>query len=708
MWLLSSDRAELHYYVAPEEVPDGYAILSHVWDMREHTFQDIQALRARCEGADTNPRDLLDPSDKIRRCCEVAQRHGYRWVWIDTCCIDKTSSAELSEAINSMFRWYALAKICYAYLKDVSSPPVANQTRRSGSMGASIWLKRGWTLQELLAPAFVVFVSADWGVLGTKADFAEPLEELTGIPFQVLTLQRPISDFSVAQRMSWAANRATTRVEDRAYCLMGIFGVTMPPLYGEGDMAFQRLQEEIMRNYDDSTLFAWSTKPFAIWPMQLRQIDEDALTEVGLRCRPQGHERSYSYLCAPNPSMEFYNITMSFTAYRATSELADTSLRPTFTLTPYAARAHIPVVEIDELHCSLILMPWVHQDTGWNVGLLFTPCATTSEAARPLQCICLDRMAYWAIEDGQLACLGRTRPASIRWTHVDLLHRLPIGARVDPRSSLHHPPLTLDTSLRAPFRFNALDKWRFVHYGWLYMSSPSTSALQRDSPAVPQWDGTPPALVAFSDGQGVQFTLRFGRCDYEPASEATDSSDGQTRGPASGQGALWADMQVAESEDEDELVARPHDCSRDHVDRWTLRTKMFSMGDDDGKVSWFMGYWKLRLAFTPCPLNRDTLVVHVVPRRHPEIPSSDTTSYRALYDELYLLQTLLFYWGSERTERTDEDLTRTIEELTHEVEVMKADLPHTMDDERRWLVEQSRMVMEKCRKIVEDIRQSSG
>ncbi|RDX42871.1 HET-domain-containing protein [Lentinus brumalis] len=670
MWLLSTDRAELHYYVSPEEVPDGYAILSHVWGKDEHTFQEIQALRARCEGANPEagtPRDLLDPSDKIRRCCEVAQSHGYRWVWIDTCCIDKTSSAELSEAINSMFRWYALAKICYAYLKDVSDFPVANQTRRSGSMGASIWLKRGWTLQELLAPAFVVFVSADWGVLGTKADFAELLEELTGIPFQVLTLQRPISDFSVAQRMSWAANRNTTRVEDRAYCLMGIFGVTMPPLYGEGDMAFQRLQEEIMKNYDDSTLFAWSTKPFAIWPMQLRKIDEETLADI---------------------------------VYQATShaELADTSLRPTFTLTPYAARAHIPVVDIDEWKCTLILMPWVHEDTGWNVGLLFTPCTRSSDVSRPLHCVSVDRMAYWAIEDGQLTCLGRTRPADIRWIHVDVLHRLPIAARVDPRSSLHHPPLTLDTALRAPFRFNALDKWRFLQYGWLYMSSPSTLD-RRDSPAIPQWDGTPPALVAFSDHQGVQFTIRFGRCEepvHNASGSSTDSGDGRT---APAVGALWTDMQVAASEAE--LATRPHDCARDHVDRWTLRTRMFPAGE-----TWFMGYWQLRVAFTPCPLNRDTLVVHIVPRRHPDTPSSDRTSYRALYDELYLVQTLLFYWGAGDVAEKGDGVAGMIDELTHEVEAMEPDLPYGVDAERCWLVERSRAVLEQCRKMVEDMKGS--
>ncbi|RPD76184.1 HET-domain-containing protein [Lentinus tigrinus ALCF2SS1-7] len=713
MWLLSTDRAELHYYVSPEEVPDGYAILSHVWDKKEHTFQEIKALSTRCEGTDTNPRDLLHPSDKIRRCCEVAASHGYRWVWIDTCCIDKTSSAELSEAINSMFRWYALAKICYAYLADVSSSELTSKTRnlhlhtrRSGSMGSSNWFRRGWTLQELLAPSFVVFLAADWGALGTKADYAELLEEVTAIPFQVLTLQRPIADFSVAQRMSWAANRQTTRVEDGAYCLMGIFGVTMPPLYGEGDMAFQRLQEEIMKHYDDSTLFAWSTKPFAIWTMQLRPVEEDSLA-FGLGCDMQDHD-SHPYLCAPNPSMEFYNIVMSFAAYQGTP-LAETALRPTFTLTPYSARAHIPVIDMADLKCTLILMPWVDTDTNWNVGLLFGPCTSSSDPSRPLHCICVNRLAYWAIEDGQLACLGRKWPPSssrIRWADVDLLHRLPVAARVDPRSTLRRPGLTLDTALRAPFRFSALDVWRYQHYNWLMMSSPST--LWRSDPEHPQWDGSPPALVAFSDNQGVRFTLRFGRCDAvaPPAllPDADADADANTDADArpTQQGALWADVLAGPGGDD--ANTRPHDCATDHIDRWTLRTKVFPYGDSEHKATWFLGYWKFRVAFTPCNLNPDTLVVHVVPRRHPDMPSMDSASYRALYDEVYLVHNLLYYWGVGDIRKAGEDVARTVEELKYDVEAMDPGAPYGGGEERLWLVQQTRVLWEKCCKILDDMK----
>ena len=158
MWLLSTDRAELHAFASPELVKEGYAILSHVWDVREQTFQDLQKLQERCSESGENPRDLV--CDKIRKCCKLADSHGYQWVWIDTCCIDKTSSAELSEVVNSMFRYYC-ASVCYGFLRDVPSV-------RDSDCGAepswrpflrSRWFRRGWTLQELIAPHFFIFVS---------------------------------------------------------------------------------------------------------------------------------------------------------------------------------------------------------------------------------------------------------------------------------------------------------------------------------------------------------------------------------------------------------------------------------------------------------------------------------------------------------------------------------------------------------------------
>ena len=253
MWLLRTDRAELHYFPSPAAVTGGYAILSHAWDDNEQTFQETQALHERCEETDENPRDLA--SEKARQCCILAERHGYRWVWNDTCCIDKTSSTELSEAINSMFVWYSSAEMCFAYLADVDSD--CDLHAEESAFRTARWHSRGWTLQELIASLLVIFVARDWKTIGTKQDLAPLLEEITGVPRQVLTRETHFSAVSISDRMSWASGRSTTRVEDEAYCLMGLFDVNMPTLYGEGREAFYRLQREIMKQSVDTSLFAW-------------------------------------------------------------------------------------------------------------------------------------------------------------------------------------------------------------------------------------------------------------------------------------------------------------------------------------------------------------------------------------------------------------------------------------------------------------------
>ncbi|KAI0692123.1 heterokaryon incompatibility protein-domain-containing protein [Cerioporus squamosus] len=185
----------------------GYAILSHVWDTTEQTVQETQALRTAGDPeAGYNPRDHSSP--KVREACIAAERDGYRWLWDDTCCIDKTSSSELSEAINSMFSYYAFAEVCYAYLADVppGSPMVNTSVPSfpSYALQRSRWFKRGWTLQELIAPAHVIFLSSDWQVMGTKTDNAPVLASLTGIPRAILALEEEIWDMSIAERMSWA------------------------------------------------------------------------------------------------------------------------------------------------------------------------------------------------------------------------------------------------------------------------------------------------------------------------------------------------------------------------------------------------------------------------------------------------------------------------------------------------------------------------
>ena len=169
----------------------------------------------------------------------------------DSCCINKESSAELSEAVNSMYNWYREAKTCYAYLRDTH--------RIDGIAGlkTSVWFGRGWTLQELVAPRRLSFYDQHWQPMGTKRKMADEIAQQTKIDVQILKGETKLREYNVAQKMTWAAGRQTTRIEDQAYCLMGLFDVNMPLLYGEGNKAFIRLQEEIIRKDDDHTIFAW-------------------------------------------------------------------------------------------------------------------------------------------------------------------------------------------------------------------------------------------------------------------------------------------------------------------------------------------------------------------------------------------------------------------------------------------------------------------
>jgi len=216
------------------------------------TFQDINSPSwMEKEGA-----------KKIKLASEQARKEDLEFVWVDTCCIDKASSAELSEAINSMFSWYENASICYAYLEDVfigdSPDSIPNIELKIEN---SKWFTRGWTLQELIAPIKVHFFDKHWVEIGNKSNLLDLLSRVTTIPTDVLTNPSSRRASSAARKMSWAAKRNTTRVEDSAYCLLGIFGVNMPLLYGEGKKAFIRLQEEILKETDDHSLLAWESDP---------------------------------------------------------------------------------------------------------------------------------------------------------------------------------------------------------------------------------------------------------------------------------------------------------------------------------------------------------------------------------------------------------------------------------------------------------------
>jgi hypothetical protein len=222
-----------------DDIPE-YAILSHRWEAEEVTLADL---------TDGTGKKMAGYG-KIQFCGEQARHDGLQYFWVDTCCIDKSNAVELQEAINSMFRWYQNAVKCYVYLSDVSTMERKGTDRFSKytwelAFRESKWFTRGWTLQELIAPSSVEFFSQNWEQLGNKKSLEWYIHEITGIPVRVLQ-GSCLSDIKVPERLLWAEKRETTREEDKAYSLFGIFDIQIPLLYGEGrDKAFKRLQEEI-------------------------------------------------------------------------------------------------------------------------------------------------------------------------------------------------------------------------------------------------------------------------------------------------------------------------------------------------------------------------------------------------------------------------------------------------------------------------------
>jgi hypothetical protein len=250
MRLINVDSMLLEEFVGGGSHVPGYAILSHTWEDGEVTFQDFTNL-------DNNIKIHKKGFAKIKKTCDLAKQDGLKYAWIDTCCIDKSSSAELTEAINSMFQWYRASVVCYTWFADLpNSGATDNQPARS-SLSKCRWFKRGWTLQELIAPKLIKFYDQGWNFCGTKSTLKAIITNITGIESNVLDDSELLANLSVAKRMSWAATRQTTRTEDMAYCLLGIFDVNMPMLYGEGMRAFLRLQEEIVKETNDLSIFAW-------------------------------------------------------------------------------------------------------------------------------------------------------------------------------------------------------------------------------------------------------------------------------------------------------------------------------------------------------------------------------------------------------------------------------------------------------------------
>lgn len=263
MRLLNIDSLEFREFNDPKHIPP-YLIASHRWGADETTYKDVR----KCRNTDA------DGYKKVEKFCEFIRRMNEKtsprqqglldierkceWLWIDTACINKADSAEVSKSINLMFKWYSAAQICYAHLSDVGGT-IENAML---DFYKSEWFKRGWTLQELLAPRIVVFISKEWTVLGHKCPYARcdavckglgpkfnpRIAAITGIPAEVLRNGTLSNRYTVAVKKRWALERQTTEEEDGAYCMLGLFDVHMPLNYGEGGEAWTRLEEAIAKS----------------------------------------------------------------------------------------------------------------------------------------------------------------------------------------------------------------------------------------------------------------------------------------------------------------------------------------------------------------------------------------------------------------------------------------------------------------------------
>ncbi|KAM5538750.1 hypothetical protein V8D89_007472 [Ganoderma adspersum] len=586
MWLLSTDRAELHAFVSPEDVPDGYAILSHVWDQEEQSFQELRALQKECAADGSNTRDKA--SEKIKRCCEVAESHGFRWIWNDTCCIDKTSSAELSEAINSMYRYYSLAKVCFAYLGDVS---------RLYEFDESRWHQRGWTLQELLAPRLVVFLSRDWTVLGTKFKLASTLEQVTGIPAAVLRHEMPPADLSIAVRMGFAARRITTRLEDKAYSLMGLFDVNIPTLYGEGgERAFRRLQEEIMKHSPDTTLFAWGAALAAHKLHTPRKLEHPS------------HADTRSLLFASSPSDFESHQTVRFKAYK----LDETPLLnmdddhwldlaahvPTFSITPYGVLAHVFIINWRGL--IVALLGWLEGEH--RCGLILNPCEHPIDPQHQLFDISVEVSVYVSTTTFRLITFNDTSNTPITsagWRDVYFAHR---------------PPATSNFKLESSF---IPDAWRTIQFLELDLDSPfcfspertrglvltgaRSALLGERSGKVSSWTGAEPLVLSLEHRESRRctcVTIRVGRCTNRANGFST-----RDLGPH------WIAIVLNAK---DAVPGGEHSCSTDHVsipDRCSTTWRGYQMRGTLGE-----SVKLLYVGFEQCSFNSERLIVTLADR----------------------------------------------------------------------------------------------
>ncbi|TBU55254.1 hypothetical protein BD310DRAFT_979744 [Dichomitus squalens] len=343
MRLLDTRTLRFVDFVEPEHVT--YAILSHTWDpYGEQTFQHLCEIQRKHPGNTIFDSPIL--SQKVLGFCRFALGRGYDYGWVDSCCIEKTSSAELSEAINSMFVWYSKADACYAYLSDVNSA----SSNWEQEFRDSRWHRRGWTLQELIAPRAVEFLFNDWSVLGSKSELADLLEAITGVDSSILTFDRQLSDFSIARQ------EVLRKIPDQSIFAWGL---------------------RSLHSTDILTFPAWSTYSYA--PRDTSTSPGAAFLATrdhGLLASSPGDFQGLSSL-VPLPRGAFH---------RKLGYILDTPL--SMDCSAYGMQVHLPVVRISSSNAS--------QST--HVALL-----ACEDPWRGLACLLLRKQSYHTTDD---FCIG--------------------------------------------------------------------------------------------------------------------------------------------------------------------------------------------------------------------------------------------------------------------------------------------------------------
>ncbi|KAJ0307783.1 hypothetical protein COL516b_003753 [Colletotrichum fioriniae] len=369
-----------------------YTTLSHTWNgTHEISFKEWQVkdvARSKEEGY-----------AKILGACRLTREFGLEYLWVDTNCIDKESSAELLEAINSMFNWYQESAVCFAYLEDLdfeattlpeSSGDVVvcrtksvrfktqgQQQRCRLELARSRWFTRGWTLQELLAPRRMYFLDKNWRILGSRHDFASEISNITGIRNEYISGAKSVLEASISEMFSWLAGRETTRPEDMAYCVLGLLGLNMPLLYGERSAAFMRLQEELIRISDDQTIFCWT------WD---HTIPHD-----------------WSSLLAPSPAV-FKGGDRFFCGSKTDESIVGWSMATSYSMTNVGLRIRLPTLKMSGLDLAVL-----------NVSERRSEAGEEEDPSTGRVCIPLLTSNYVGTSDGVSSLIDGSAIGAQRW-----------------------------------------------------------------------------------------------------------------------------------------------------------------------------------------------------------------------------------------------------------------------------------------------------